>query len=82
MTFPDPSFTVAENCCLPPATRLALPGETETLLIAPAETMSVALPLLPPVDAVIVAVPECEAVTRPLDDTVPMVLLELDQLID
>lgn len=76
---PDPSFARAESCCLPPETRLNELGETVTLLMAPAETINVAEPLLPLVVAVIVTEPACEAVTRPVEDTVPMEVLELDQ---
>lgn len=80
ITLPEPSFTVAESCCVAPEERLRLAGDTTTLLIAPADTISVALPLFPFDAAVIVALPAWEAVTRPLDDTVPTDELELDQL--
>jgi len=80
IVFPDPSFTVAESCSLSPEMRLTTLGETETLLMAPAETMSAAEPLAPVVLAVIVVVPACDAVTTPPDDTVPTEVFELDQL--
>lgn len=81
ITFPDASFAVAESCCVPPATMLAEPGVISTLLTAPAETDRLALPLLPPAAAVIVAVPACPAVTVPSDDTAPTDASELDHAI-
>lgn len=39
------------SCCVPPATRPIEPGETTTLLTAPAETLIVAEAVLPSADA-------------------------------
>ena len=47
-------------------------------LTEPAVTASVAVPLAPPAAAVMVALPDCFAVTTPLALTVATVLLELD----
>jgi len=77
-TLPVLSVRLATSCCGAPATRLADAGETETALTVPAETVSAALALAPPAAAVMFAFPECMAVTRPVDETVAMELLELD----
>lgn len=77
-TFPLPSVSFAESCCVSPATRLAEPGLTLTELTLPAATVSVDEPVAPPAAAVIVALPECAAVTRPFAETVAIDVLELD----
>jgi hypothetical protein len=48
----------------------AVAGVTRMLASGPAVTVTVDVPLLPPADAVIVAVPTCAPVTTPLLDTV------------
>jgi len=62
-----------------PARRLTEPGATVTLLTAPGAIEIDAVPLAPPAAAVIVALPECTAVTSPLAETVATAALELDQ---
>ena len=75
---PEASVSLAASCCVAPATRLAEPGETDTVLTEPADTVTAALALAPPAEAVMFALPECTAVTMPLEETVATVLLELD----
>ena len=75
---PELSVRLATSCCVVPATRLADPGVTETVLTVPADTVTAALALAPPAEAVMFAFPECTAVTRPLEETVATELLELD----
>lgn len=81
ITFPDASFAVAVSCCVAPAVMLAEPGLIETLFTEPTETVSAAVPLLPPAAAVMVAPPDCPAVTMPPDDTAPTDGSELDHAI-
>jgi hypothetical protein len=53
-------------------------GVIAMLFADPAETATVAVALLPPAAAVIVACPTSAPVTTPLDDTATIVALEVD----
>jgi hypothetical protein len=65
-----------------PITTLDVAGLTATVVSTGGGcvTVTVAEPLLPPLLAVMVAVPAATAVTRPLDDTVAIAVLELAQV--
>jgi hypothetical protein len=64
------STVVAVSCSVPPTIRFAVAGLTVTVATGIGMTVIVALPLLPSLVAVIVALPGITVVTRPVDDTV------------
>jgi hypothetical protein len=66
---PDPSRADADSCCVPPTNKLAVRGDTRTLLTN-AETDTVEDPVTPSTVAEISAVPAAIAVTVPLAETV------------
>jgi hypothetical protein len=75
LTLPvEPSLyvAVAVNCCVPPAEMLGLAGETamDVTVLVTAATLSVAVPLIPLSEAVIVAEPEATALAIPLESIV------------
>jgi hypothetical protein len=77
---PFESFGVAVNCVAAPAWRLAAAGLTVTDATdagGSAVTAMAAVPVLPPLEAVIVADPVAIAVTRPLPFTVATLVLPL-----
>lgn len=78
-TFPAPSLSVAESCCVLPAARPSDPGVIATVATEPAPTFIDAVALFPSDVAVIVAPPTCTPVTRPLVETEATLLLELCQ---
>ena len=78
-TLPAASVSLAESWLVAPLASEINAGVTATLFTAPAETMTVALPVAPFADAEIVVLPMCSAVTTPLLETVAMLLLALDQ---
>jgi hypothetical protein len=69
MSFPLLSTAVAVSVTVLPALTAAVFGVTDTLAVGPGLTTIVAVPDLPPLDAVIVAVPACDVVIAPLADT-------------
>ena len=79
---PAASVSVAASCFVTPVTRLTDDGVTAIVLTAPVETTTVACPVAPLALAVMVALPVCAAVTRPLEETVAMLLLDEDQATD
>lgn len=71
-TRPAASYAVAESCSVLPAFTVPSAGVTCTVATGPggaAFTVIVAVPDLPPLDAVMVAVPGEPVVTAPLDET-------------
>jgi hypothetical protein len=56
-------LAVAANCCVDPAENVAVPGETE--MVVRAFTLKVAVPLMPPKEAVTAVEPDATAVARP-----------------
>jgi hypothetical protein len=79
---PSPYVAVAVNCCVPPATMLAVAGVTAMLdsVFATAVTVSVAVPLTPLSDAVMVVAPAATPVARPAALMVAAAVLELDHV--
>jgi hypothetical protein len=72
------SFNVTLSCSVPPCTTVALVGLTATDATGACVTVSVALPLIPSLVAVMLAVPTATAATTPWLETVATdVLLEL-----
>jgi hypothetical protein len=80
----EPSLyvAVAVNCCVAPGEMLAVLGaiEIETSVFTAAPTVSVAVPLTPLSDAVIVVEPAATPLANPAEFTVPTVAVELVQL--
>jgi hypothetical protein len=74
-TVPLTSFTVATSVVVWPATTLAVAGATVTLPTAVCVAVTVELPLLPSLVAVIVAEPGATPVTTPVVETVAMAVL-------
>jgi hypothetical protein len=72
-TFPPASFVTAVSVVLPPTSKVALVGVTETDATGTADTVTAVVPLLPSHVAVMFAVPIATAVTSPLLDTVATV---------
>jgi phage terminase large subunit-like protein len=68
-TLPAESFVVAASCTVPPIWRLAEFGLTATDATGGIVTVTVAVPLFPPLVAVSVAVPAATPVTNPLPFT-------------
>jgi hypothetical protein len=80
-TLPDASRTVAVSCEVAPACADSVPVIAMVFCDAGVPvTVTVLLPDLPPVLAVIVAVPAPTAVTRPFSFTVATAVFELDQV--
>src|SRR5207244_13319691 len=79
-TLPMASLVVALSCTVWPVVRPADGGATVTVATGTVETVIVALPLLPSLVAVIVAVPTAAPVTTPLPLTVATAPLLLDQV--
>src|SRR5947207_448722 len=77
---PLPSFGVATSCTVPLTGTLAVAGATSTDATATSVTVIAAVPLLPSLVAVIVAVPTACAVTSPLALTVATAWLLLAQV--
>ena len=69
-TLPAESFVTAVSCNVDPTFTLARAGVTVTDATGTTVTVIAAVPLLPSLVAVIVAVPTATADTRPLADTV------------
>lgn len=80
ITFELPSRTVALNVVELPTVTDAVAGATVTLAAVGAVTVTAALPDLPSLTAVIVAVPAATPVTTPVDDTVATDDAPLDQV--
>jgi hypothetical protein len=78
-TIPFTSFTVAASVVVLPAMTLAVVGATATLPTGILVTVTVELPLLVSLVAVIVAEPEATPVTTPVDETVAAAVLLDDQ---
>jgi hypothetical protein len=80
---PLASFVVAVSCTVCPTFTLAVGGETLTVATGTtaAATVTADVPLFPSLVAVIVAEPAATPETRPVDDTVAIDVLELDQVI-
>jgi hypothetical protein len=68
------SLVVATNCCVAPTCTVAEPGVTVTVATGTSVTVIAEVPVLPSLDAVIVAVPADTAVTSPLASTVAAAL--------
>src|SRR5436190_2039755 len=82
---PLASLATAASCIVFPAVTLAVAGETVTEATAAgagAVTVMAAVPLFPPLLAVIVAEPAATPVTSPLADTVATPVLLLVQVTD
>jgi hypothetical protein len=77
--FPDASFSVAVNCCVPPACSDADAGDSVTVATG-ACTVMLDVPVFPSLVAVMVAVPAATAVTRPELDVVATLLLLVDHV--
>src|SRR5207245_9452371 len=77
---PFASRGVAVSCTFCPTIRLAVVGLTVTDAAGTLETVTVAVPFLPSLVAVVVAGPVPEAVTNPLPLTVATAPLSLDQV--
>jgi hypothetical protein len=71
-TAPFASVTVAVRVVPCPAVNVVVDGDTLTLAIGTADTVTVAVPDCPPASAVMIAVPGDTAVTTPALDTVAM----------
>src|SRR5438552_2073523 len=81
LTSPFASTVVtADNCCVPPTAIVADAGLTVTDATGTTATVMAALPLLPSLVAVIVAVPAARPVTSPLVLTVATAALLLVQV--
>ena len=80
-TVPFTSLTVADSCALAPTAIVVLEGSTVTLLTAKFETVTVAVPLLPSLVAVMVAVPALTALTKPSVEIDATVLSEVAHVI-
>ena len=78
---PFASRSVTDNWTVPLVTTLAVCGLTATEATDGAETVTLAVPVLPSLVAVIVAEPVATAVTRPLLDTFATDALDEDQVI-
>lgn len=82
-TLPFASLSVAVSCAVPPTTRLVVVGVTVTEDTAAgdaAATVTWAVPLMPPLDAEMMAAPTATAVTTPLVDTVAILVFEDDHV--
>src|SRR5690242_12029298 len=79
--WPVASLGVAVSCTVPPEARIAVAGATSThaTVACPAVTVSCAVPVLPSLAAVMVALPTPTPVTRPPLDTVATAALLLLQ---
>jgi hypothetical protein len=80
-TFPLASYAVAVSCAVWPGVRFDVAGVTDTDATAASLAVTVADPVLPPLVAVIVALPAATAVTTPLLETETTPLLLLAQVI-
>jgi hypothetical protein len=76
---PLASRGVAVSCVAWPSDNVTELGFTDTEATTGAATVTAAVPLCPPADAVIVADPRATAVTRPLDETEATPPLDVDQ---
>src|SRR6266700_396491 len=76
--FPAESLAVALSCSVLPTATLANAGLTVTEATGTTVTVSDAVPLCPPLVAVMVVEPAARAVTSPLVPTVATVVLQLD----
>jgi hypothetical protein len=74
------SRVVAVSCVVCPTVTLAVVGATLTDATGTGVTVTLDVPLFPSLVAVIVAEPAATPVTTPLDETVAMLVLELDQV--
>jgi len=72
---------VAVSCCVFPAVTLADAGSTLTVATGAGVTVSAALPLLPPLVAVMLTEPALTAVTSPVVETVATAVLSELQVI-
>jgi hypothetical protein len=82
-TVPLASFSVAVSCAVAPTVRLLVAGDTVTVATGAgdgAATVTLAVPLIPSLDAVIMAAPIATAVTIPLDETVATLVFEDDHV--
>src|SRR5437773_820937 len=78
--FPFTSLGVAVNCTVLPSSTLADAGVTATVATGTGVTVILAVPLCPSLVAVIVAAPVATAVTSPVEFTLAVAVLLLDQL--
>jgi hypothetical protein len=78
-TLPFASRVLADNCTVPPTWRFAVAGATVTVATGASATVTLAVPVCPSLDAVMVTVPALAPVTKPLELTVAIAVLELDQ---
>jgi hypothetical protein len=74
------SRVVAVSCTVRPTVTLGVAGATVTDATGTGVTVTLAVPLLPSLVAVIVAEPTATPVTTPLDETVAIPVLELDHV--
>src|SRR5216117_2751971 len=78
--FPFTSLGVAVNCTVLPSSTLADAGVTATVATGTGVTVILAVPLCPSLVAVIVAAPVATAVTSPVEFTLAVAVLLLDQV--
>ena len=74
---PFASFGVAVNCTVWPTTTPAVAGVMSTVATGGTVTVTVAVPLLPSLVAVIVTVPAATPLTSPVHETVATAVFEL-----
>ena len=79
---PFASFVVAVNCCVEPTDMLEARGFTATDATGTGVTVSVALPVLASLVAMMLAVPAEMAVTNPVGEIVATLGLSEDQATD
>src|SRR5689334_8589838 len=72
---PPPSRGTAVRICEPPSTIGVVGDDSDSVATGAAVTVSNALPVLPSLVAIILAVPAETGVTRPVDDTVATAVL-------
>jgi hypothetical protein len=80
-TFPFASRRVAWSCTVFPTSTVAEEGDRVTVATGGGVTVTDDVPLFPSLVAVMVADPAATAVTKPLEDTVAMDALDVDQVI-